>query len=490
MLFLLIENPGVAPVEGFTMLGVSTTRMDSSSSNLIGQFGSGAKQAVGLLLRHDINPTVYCGTRKLEFHREPKPVTDGLLSHEYGAVVCNMSGKDERSGKSGRVRQELGFVLEHGVHDWDNLAMAIREFVSNALDRATRETGTWRNAVIDVVDESKMRAKAGHTRVFVPLAPEISKIHRELPKRFLHLGEPDSLTKRVLLKTDRNMDGRKSAAIYRNGVFVRQIDDERPSLFDYNLGDDLRMDESRNVNDSSCEDAASVALANADAATLVTLFRAIVDPDSPDYWEKDFSSYDLIEPIRYGSSEKIKAIKEKWQAAWKLAVGDGVACMPIDYVVDSLASKGYRTITVRQSNWYEVLQRYGITTDVDVMTKDEREGKQMLPPTDDTLAVANEIWGELEARGMTNGKLLPGIRCYMMLTDNGGKQTLGYHLMGTSEICIHADIATGRSAILHYVMLEELAHYITQAGDFTRDFQNFAFGLAAKLLMERQAVEA
>ena len=46
-MFLCIQNPGVAPVEGFTLLGVSTTR-DCGVEGTIGQFGSGNKHAINV----------------------------------------------------------------------------------------------------------------------------------------------------------------------------------------------------------------------------------------------------------------------------------------------------------------------------------------------------------------------------------------------------------------------------------------------------------
>jgi hypothetical protein len=51
--FLKIENPGQAPVEGFTVLGVSLADT-SKNVGVIGQFGSGNKHAVAAvkLARH------------------------------------------------------------------------------------------------------------------------------------------------------------------------------------------------------------------------------------------------------------------------------------------------------------------------------------------------------------------------------------------------------------------------------------------------------
>ena len=65
-MFLCIQNPGVAPVEGFTLLGVSTTR-DCGVEGTIGQFGSGNKHAINVLLRAGLKVIVYCGKTRLDF---------------------------------------------------------------------------------------------------------------------------------------------------------------------------------------------------------------------------------------------------------------------------------------------------------------------------------------------------------------------------------------------------------------------------------------
>ena len=51
--FLKIENIGVCPPEGFTVLGVSLADT-SNHEGVIGQFGSGNKHAVAVLLRNGL----------------------------------------------------------------------------------------------------------------------------------------------------------------------------------------------------------------------------------------------------------------------------------------------------------------------------------------------------------------------------------------------------------------------------------------------------
>jgi hypothetical protein len=50
--YLKIENPGVCPVEGFILLGATSKRLvDNESLFTVGQFGSGGKLSVNVLLR-------------------------------------------------------------------------------------------------------------------------------------------------------------------------------------------------------------------------------------------------------------------------------------------------------------------------------------------------------------------------------------------------------------------------------------------------------
>src|ERR1700689_3290548 len=97
--FLKIENIGACPAEGFTVLGVSLADT-STHEGVIGQFGSGNKHAVAVLLRHDLSPVVFAGNLRLEFSTRPQTVTDGLASKDFGRVVVKYGGTDPISGAS------------------------------------------------------------------------------------------------------------------------------------------------------------------------------------------------------------------------------------------------------------------------------------------------------------------------------------------------------------------------------------------------------
>ena len=61
--FLKIENPGVCPVEGFILLGATSKRLaDNDSPYCIGQFGSGNKHAINVLLRASCSLSSFAAT--------------------------------------------------------------------------------------------------------------------------------------------------------------------------------------------------------------------------------------------------------------------------------------------------------------------------------------------------------------------------------------------------------------------------------------------
>ena len=140
--FLKIENLGVCPPEGFTVFGVSLANT-SNNAGLIGQFGSGNKHSIAVLLRNELSPVVFAGTLKLEFSTRPQTVADSQASKDFNRVVVKYGGTDA-SGASRSSTEDLGFVLDYGKQDWNEVALAMREFVSNAIDRSIREVGDWR----------------------------------------------------------------------------------------------------------------------------------------------------------------------------------------------------------------------------------------------------------------------------------------------------------------------------------------------------------
>jgi hypothetical protein len=481
--YLKIENPGVVPPEAITTLGVSLADT-AKAPGVIGQFGSGSKHSIALLLRNELAPIVYAGTLRLEFSTRPQVVTDTQATKSFERVMVKYGGVDPVTGSSRSSTEDLGFVLDFGKLDWDDVAMALREFVSNAIDRSIRETGDWSSVSVEVVGENHVRAKAGYTRVFVPLTPEVLQFHADLDKWFLHFSEPESLTKAILPKKNRNLGDRKAAVIYRRGVRVREFESsDTESLFDYNL-DCLKIDESRKASDWDVRHHAGKALANADAETLAILFDRLLNTDRP-AWEFGFDLY-ALQPS-YGEGSDVIARREKaWQIAFASIAGDD-AVLSAKGSVGQLERKGYKAV-VAPENLISAASAYGVQTASRVLSSDELSGREITEATPDAQAAVDYVWSRIEKIGLSNGKEKPPVCSFHSILD-GGVMLNGYYKDGT--VYIHRDLGGSGSVVggqaalsdrLLKVALEEVAHYATNgATDNSRDFQDYLLEIAVKL---------
>ena len=96
-----------------------------------------------MLLRAGLKVVVYCGKTRLDFQTRDDEIDDGLIRKPVKRVMCKMGGTSTRT-------IDLGWVLDFGAIDWTDLGMALREFVSNAIDRTLREeNGEFIPAMLD-----------------------------------------------------------------------------------------------------------------------------------------------------------------------------------------------------------------------------------------------------------------------------------------------------------------------------------------------------
>jgi hypothetical protein len=483
--YLKIENPGVCPTEGFILLGATSKRLaDNDSPYCIGQFGSGNKHAVNVLLRAKLFPIVFCGNHKLEFRTKPGRMKALEGETGYNRVVVRHGGTEE-DGTSVTFTEELSQTDEYGVLDWNCLGMAFREFVSNAIDAAIAVNRSvngnaqwpWDGVKVELVLEEKVRAKRGWTRVFVPADnEEVIRFFAHLGKWFLHFSEPESITSTIITKKSRNLDPDcQTAVIYRRGVRVREIDQyASESLYDYNLND-LRVDESRNVDDYACRTAAAKAMAKASPEVLATWLRSF--RDGKPYWEHQFGGYEL-RPGWGDNPEEIAVRKSNWNKAIEL-VGDSVVLAPKDGPVQTLSRKGYDALEVPETV-VRAAEEYDCRTPSKILSADELDGRESFDPTPDAVAALDWVWEQVDRAGMHDGKTKPPIRCYRKVMDGG---TVVQGFLRDNIVYVNEDLAQGTSVELRQTVLEEVAHYLTGSKDETRDLQDWAFKLAVRVAM-------
>lgn len=516
-MFLMIENPGVAPEQAFTVLGASTKR-GTSNSSIIGKFGTGNKQAIGVCLRNGFSPIVYAGLLRMEFQTRKEKINDGIKTTEFNRVMVKFAGKDE-TGANRSSCEDLGYVLEHGSTDWVDIDLALREFISNSLDRAieqglhnhlqqfmmkmeqqnpgfinnSRDHGSneydmvqeeiknyhkiqskdYKDVIIKVVDESKVRAKAGYTRVFMSLTTEVYNFFTNLDKWFLHFKNPELLDQVMIPSANRGIQG-NNVVIYRRGVRVREILTSSRSkipLFDYNL-ENLQLDEARKADELNCAYYASSALKKASVKNLRLVFEAMINGVS--IWETSFTSNWLPD------SDKEK---KNWADAWDQVAG-AKCLISTPEGCEMAKRKGYNVISV-SGDFYNLCVEMGLPTPSKVLSSDELSGREIIEATQPAIYAVDYVWDKLVSNKMTNGKDKPKVKMFTKIM-SGCSQTLGYQSGDT--IYLNRDIVpvSGNSfnPQLMATILEELSHYITGATDNSRDFQDYILNLAIHLMMK------
>jgi len=478
MQFLMIQNAGVAPTEAFTLLGMSMTE-SCGVKGVIGQFGSGNKLAINLLLRLGIKVYIYCGKTRLEFFTVAETISDGISQKKVYHVKCKFGGTSSRT-------IDCGWTLAWGQKDWTTTDMALREFVSNAIDRTIREKEGFKQAIMDgdltviPVMNPQRRAADGFTRVYVEMTEAVHKFYSELPRRFLHFSDdPNQVYESVLPKAERNLSASKTPMIYRCGVLVREISEShRPSLFDYNFkADEIDIDECRNSSEYATRAACARLMGKVDSDTLATVMKSMVRGE--DTFESNLDA-DYILPMWDTPNDNQK---ENWNEAWSKANEDGPAILCLEgneTAIRTIEKKGYTPRKIKSQSWVNTAKRMGVQHSSDILTANEEKGREIIPATTAAIRAVDTVWSWLEALGMTNGKDKPEVRGFRELMD-AECGTMGYWEVGSSVVHIREDISTAINEYTLKVALEEICHYVTGSGDNSRDLQQFAFDMIVKL---------
>ena len=447
-MYLMIRNAGVADNAAFTLLGVSTTRK-AGVTGTIGQFGSGSKLGLALFLRNNINPVIVTGNLKMEFYTKPRIVG----GQTFNQICVKYSGKDS-DGCSKTSNEELNITTEWGVADWTKLAMAFREFVANAIDGSIISGGTYKDVEIEVVD--KPRAKAGNTAVFLPLTPEVQECWKGSGTLFLHLSHPHLLGTKLLPK----LTDSKNTLIYKNGVLVCKVEEE--SVFDYNLGEELTLDESRNAHIWDVRYSCAHAIANAEAGDLAKILMAQIEGRK--VFESKLETNYIYNEMESAEKKKVKA--DRFQQAFKTVAGDSaVICTGSQQVVDFVKRKGFQPVKI-EGNWFQTLERFGVATENGVLSGLEKDGMTEAEPTADMVLAVDKVWSMLGDMDMLNGREKPPVKAFTSIM-SGEAQT--FAMWKDKAVWFHTDLSAMSPLLLKAAL------------DMSRDLQDYLFRLVVKM---------
>lgn len=424
MSYLLIRNDGVAPVESFTLLGASTARGDATK---IGQFGSGAKHGILTLLRMGIDPIIYLGTQKLTFYTEQTSMGGKTFNQ-----VCY---------KIGNKKEKLSYTLEFGALDWQHVHMGLREFISNAIDAGGEE--------LKIVESATPHA--GKTNIYIETTPDILSYYRNISKYFLHFDKQESV--KLLHKKEIS-----PCRIYRKGVFVREL--QKPSIYDYNFGSEVEIDESRNMDEYGCLYQVRDIFTNHHPELAFDFFdnpnMSVLEsePDTDNCWRS--------------------ATKDSYLKLWIENYGSKTVAANSSHgaMLGFAKNAGYE-VKILPDRWYSFIKSCGVQTIVN-FGENVQEGCEVVAAPQSMLDKAAKVWKALEVFGLTKSKQCPPVYAFRNIMA-GGTTTGGFYKDG--KVFINMEYET---AIKVYI--EEFGHYITGAKDATRDFQDWAFNLAGRVL--------
>lgn len=210
---LVFHNKGVLPIEGFTTFGMSAK---PGSTNPIGKFGTGLKNAVAIILRLGGTVTVWRGATEYVFYTKDE---------EFRGTTFKRVRMKKRTGLLSRWKYEvLPFTTELGKH-WEPW-MAYRELEANTRDEEDGITHAYANA--DKTVWQSQNVGAPNTTTIIVDCAEIEDAHVNKEKTFLPEGQtPIYEDSRVKI-----YDGPSDYVFYRG---MRVTDLRVPSMYTYEL---------------------------------------------------------------------------------------------------------------------------------------------------------------------------------------------------------------------------------------------------------------
>jgi len=428
---LIIHNKGEAPLHGYTHLGLSDARGDDKK---IGQFGSGAKHGMLTALRAGHQIDIYSGLNHI------KPVFEPMQHNpKHEELVLYINGS----------RTTTSMTRGFGELDWEcNMDFALREFFSNAIDQgesvhscfATSETVT---------------PKAGITQIVLDLTGDVQNFISNLDEWYVNkpLNEP--------FKPHTS----ESGICYLKGVKVGKLNTGHPCLFNYNLKEAV-LNESRTIDSDTLRGLASQLL-NENFDRLQEIFRNI----GKEYFETiGFNAYS----VSYYSDHYARQLRE----AWISIHGDAY---PVTRMEEKFFTSKKIPYVLVGSKWHDILTSSYVKLGYDKKAQQLEEKYIFSPPTPEMKAMLDRGWSVIESARLTLMKPKPSCGAFTQAMSEGC-QTMGMFFKGT--VWFNLDEPPSLQTCL-----EELVHYITNANDETRDFQDFALRLAARLAQKLEQTQ-
>lgn len=208
---IIFQNPGLIDLRAVQIMGLNA----KETKNPIGQFGTGLKYAIAVLLRSHCEISIWRGEQEYAFVTKKEHFRGKEFDFVY--MLPKFQTVDW---------QPLGFTLELGKH-WEPW-MAIRELESNVRDEGGRS----------FANEDYQLSADTTTIVIEGSSAEIA--YSKLPDIFICTK---SLWAHASIEVHRASNPDQLKWLYYRGVRVKQL--QKPSLFRYNILDECTLTEDR-----------------------------------------------------------------------------------------------------------------------------------------------------------------------------------------------------------------------------------------------------
>lgn len=202
--WIVVRNTGELERGALVLMGASTKRGEQGK---IGMFGTGAKYALAVLLRHKVPVLIWSGTRRVELQLEP--VT--FRGKEFQRIIVVYDGESLPTS----ITLEVGPLWTQ----W----MALREILANAVDEGLVE--------ITQTSDPETAGRTGTTAVLIGITEDIQEVWKNKDE-LIRLDKTCVFECNYGRLYDKFSPG--VTRIYKNRVLVGKYEN-LPSLWDYDL---------------------------------------------------------------------------------------------------------------------------------------------------------------------------------------------------------------------------------------------------------------
>lgn len=438
MYWLVIENDKECNINAIEMLGGTDKK---GGTNFIGKFGSGFKYAICAALRNKIDIRICAGDKIVKFNTVPVDIGRTTVDR-ITMQIGNNTPKDR------------DWTTQLGSEDWQSNSqkgvtvewMIFRELFSNALD----EGGTVNRYIA-----TKLEPEAGKTKIYIRLTDEVRKVNQKIGDYFPRYVGRIAVEENIYGRVYETKAGARGS-IYCRGVFIREM--PKNLMFDYDLT--FPLTESRTVEPSDVQWCIAKFLKYCSPKFINAFLSKLYV--GGDYFENDFPA----EYISFNSDVIQNSFKE-------LFGEHSFLCPDLNTLPQGIAeSLSGKNKVFLPAPWRESMVRHGVSDYLNVICKDRLNGYVYLNDNHDIdprfVDAINKCWNyclKFFADALNKKGSLPKLR-YFKWEGDPNKLVLG-NCYG-EYIGMNSELPINSTNILH-TMLEEFAHFVSDAPDFSRE---------------------